>query len=89
MTDVGKMVAEQDLEGYLEGVEEAEGPEVQFSPQMIKLVQEIHGDDLMIEACLAWAREKKEKILGAKLVALYGEEFIKNKLAEAEAKESS
>jgi len=89
MSSIEEMADNADLEGYLASREVDEAPEVQFSPQMIKLVQEIHGDDLMIEACLAWAREKKEKILGAKLVALYGEEFIKNKLAEAEAKESS
>ena len=63
-------------------------PSNDISPIAALLVSELGDDILMAEACLAWLRRTKPVVERAKLVALYGEEWVsaaEEKLLAAES----
>ena len=59
------------------------------NPKILKIIQTLKGDDLLVEATLKWVEDKKAAVSSAKaraaLIELYGQEWF-DKMAAAEKK---
>lgn len=55
------------------------------NPKILKIIQTLKGDDLLIEATLKWVEDKKAAVASAKaraaLIELYGQEWFDNMVA--------
>ena len=62
------------------------------NPKILKIIQTLKGDDLLIEATLKWVENKKMAVSSAKaraaLIELYGQEWF-DKMVAAEKKRDS
>ena len=80
MSSLGGIPTDEDLD-YL-----ASGGGVNslgVSPQVLKIVEELGSDQILIEAALKWVRTKKKEMTLAKIKALYTQEELNELLEEA------
>lgn len=57
------------------------------SARLQVLINEIGGDDVLTEAALAWVRNKKREMVIAKLVALRGEDWVREHIQVMEGED--
>ena len=72
------------LEADQAGAEEYPTAPAQIPPAVIRLANEIGGDDMLAEAALDFVIEKKREATIAKIIALRGVEWYQAQMAQME-----